>query len=325
MIALLSVVLKWIAVMFRNPAPRRWKEVDTGIGRGFWEQDVAMGEEGERRPIREDLSGEEIRDFYQWQGQAGNHQKEMYEPSNAFANWWQNKRRAIVETLVKQHNGSSLLDVGCAEGLYVRFLSGNRKVSMGMDISQPKLMRAKSHGENAESACFVLADACRLPFKDNSFDMVICVDVIRYLADPVEAASEIFRVSRKYVIVQSATSSGIMSPLRFVSLRWFRRHHESVRAEFSSAPFEGALWYVSSRLLTHLNRYAGQNYSCSKVIGHFSALIEFLHLLLPFKGNDRLLKSFVRLADKVDSYLGENRLGRYLGVFTTVLFEKEGG
>jgi ubiquinone/menaquinone biosynthesis C-methylase UbiE len=284
-----------------------------------------MREESERRPVREDLSGEEIRDFYQWQGQAGNHQKEMYEASSPFANWWQNRRRAMVEALIAECNASSLLDVGCAEGMYVRFLSGDRSVSMGMDISQPKLMRAKAHGENPETAGFVLADASRLPFKDNSFDLVICVDVIRYLADPVEATTEIFRVSRKYVIVQSATSSGIMSPLRFVSLRWFRRRHESVRGEFSSAPFNGALWCISSRLLTKLNRYAGQNYRCSKVIGHFSALIEFLHLLLPFKGNERLLKSFVRLADKVDSYLGEKRLGKYLGVFTTVLFEKERG
>jgi ubiquinone/menaquinone biosynthesis C-methylase UbiE len=281
-----------------------------------------MREERERRPTREDLSREEIRDFYQWQGQAGNHQKEMYEAGNAFANWWQNKRRAVVEALIRQHNSSSLLDVGCAEGLYVRFLSGNRNVSIGMDISQPKLMRAKVHSENAESVCFVLADACRLPFKDNSFDLVICVDVIRYLADPVEATREIFRVSRKYVIVQSSTSSGIMSPLRFVSLRWFPRHHESVRTEFSSAPFEGGLWYISSRLLTKLNRYAGQNYRCSKVIGHFSALVAFMHLLLPFK-NEHLLNSSIKWADRLDSFLAERRLGKYLGLFTTVLFEKE--
>jgi len=121
-----------------------------------------------------------------------------------------------VEALIKEHQGCSLLDVGCAEGLYVRFLSGSRRISIGMDISMPKLIRAKSHRENPESLSYILADACCLPFKDDSFDVVICVDVIRYLRDPAEAAKEMFRVSREHVIVQSGTSGGKLFPFGLV-------------------------------------------------------------------------------------------------------------
>ena len=157
------------------------------MARILQEQSVIMHEGRQTGPIREDFSEEEIRDFYQRQGQAGNHQKYMYEASDLFTNWWQNRRRAVVEALIKEHQGSSLLDVGCAEGLYVRFLSGSRRVSIGMDMCMPKLIIAKSHRENPESPSYILADACCLPFKDDSFDVVICVDVIRYLPDPAEA------------------------------------------------------------------------------------------------------------------------------------------
>lgn len=274
--------------------------------------------------MREGLSEGEIWEFYQRQGEAGDHQKEMYEASDAFANWWQNKRRTVVEALIMEHNGSSFLDVGCAEGLYVRYLSEDRKVSAGMDISYPKLMRATAHGGNADSAFFVLADACHLPFKDRSFDLVICVDVIRYLVDPVEAVKEIFRVSRKRVVIQSGTGGGKMYLLRLAFSRWFRRRHERVRTEFSSAPFEGALWYIPSRLLIRLNSYVPQDYRCTRVIGHFSSCVWLGHFLLPFKGSKRLLSTFIRSADKIDDFLAQRILGKYLGLFTTVLFEKAG-
>ena len=282
-----------------------------------------MHEGKHTRPIRGDFPEEEIRDIFQRQGQAGNHQKEMYEASDVFANWWQNRRRAVVEALIKEHQGCSLLDVGCAEGLYVRFLSGSRRISIGMDISMPKLIRAKSHRENPESLSYILADACCLPFKDDSFDVVICVDVIRYLRDPAEAAKEMFRVSREHVIVQSGTSGGKLFPFGLVLPRWFPRSRARVRAEFSSNPFEGALWHVPSRLLAKLNRYDGRDYRCLRVISHFSILTWFLHRVFLFKSNERLLKSLVKLADKIDHLLAETWPGKYLGVFTTVLFEKE--
>ena len=40
-----------------------------------------------------------------------------------------------------------------------------------------------------------------LPYKDNSFDLVICTEVLEHLEEPAKALKEILRVSKKYLII----------------------------------------------------------------------------------------------------------------------------
>jgi len=40
-----------------------------------------------------------------------------------------------------------------------------------------------------------------LPYKNNSFDLVICTEVLEHLEEPTKALKEILRVSRKYLII----------------------------------------------------------------------------------------------------------------------------
>jgi ubiquinone/menaquinone biosynthesis C-methylase UbiE len=71
--------------------------------------------------------------------------------------------------------GERLLDIGCAQGYFLREISGFRE-KIGMDI----LM-----GEDADNP---------LPFPDKHFDVVTMLAVIEHLHDPVAAAKEIHRV-----------------------------------------------------------------------------------------------------------------------------------
>jgi ubiquinone/menaquinone biosynthesis C-methylase UbiE len=40
-----------------------------------------------------------------------------------------------------------------------------------------------------------------LPYKNNSFDVILCTEVLEHLDDPKDAINELFRVSRKYVLL----------------------------------------------------------------------------------------------------------------------------
>lgn len=41
----------------------------------------------------------------------------------------------------------------------------------------------------------------KLPYKDNSFDLVVCTEVLEHLDAPPKVLNEILRTSRKYVLI----------------------------------------------------------------------------------------------------------------------------
>jgi methionine biosynthesis protein MetW len=83
------------------------------------------------------------------------------------------------------------LDVGCGTGSsYARELGRRGATYLGVDVSETAVEAARAHGVDAE----VIADAAQLPFPDQSFDLVLCVEVFEHLFAPDAAAREIQRV-----------------------------------------------------------------------------------------------------------------------------------
>lgn len=54
---------------------------------------------------------------------------------------------------------------------------------------------------------WIIGDAHRLPFKDNSFDLVLCSEVLAHLPNPKEAFIEVARLSREYLLVSVASEN----------------------------------------------------------------------------------------------------------------------
>jgi ubiquinone/menaquinone biosynthesis C-methylase UbiE len=87
--------------------------------------------------------------------------------------------------------GRRALDVGCGTGFNV-----SRLMARGFDVSgvEPAPgMRARAEAANP-GAKILDGDAENLPFPDASFDLVISIEVIRYLKTPDRALSEMARV-----------------------------------------------------------------------------------------------------------------------------------
>ncbi len=98
--------------------------------------------------------------------------------------------------------GLRLLDVGCGEGRHsiAAYLSADIEV-VGVDLSVADLQTARERFapfaelENPlRSLSFQCADALRLPFADDSFDRVICSEVLEHIPDYRAALTEIRRV-----------------------------------------------------------------------------------------------------------------------------------
>lgn len=102
----------------------------------------------------------------------------------------------------KARDNPLILDVGTGPAnIPIQFA---RKVSsariIAIDLSQNMLKKARSNIEEARlDNCIILicADAERLPFKDESFQIVLCHSTIHHLSNPLLAINEILRVVKK--------------------------------------------------------------------------------------------------------------------------------
>jgi arsenite methyltransferase len=92
--------------------------------------------------------------------------------------------------------GGVALDVGAGPGSITATLAhaaGPDGLALGVDVSEPMLARAV-RGSAGPQVGFLRADAQRLPFRDQSFDVAVSIAVFQLIPDPAAALSEIARV-----------------------------------------------------------------------------------------------------------------------------------
>tara|TARA_Y100001936_G_C16027901_1_gene643698 strand:- start:244 stop:903 length:660 start_codon:yes stop_codon:yes gene_type:complete len=96
---------------------------------------------------------------------------------------------------------SSVLDVGCAKGFMLYDLKEaiNEITIAGIDVSKYAINNSKEEVKKY----LKVADAKNLPFKDNSFDVVISINTIHNLEieECALALKEISRVSKKHSFI----------------------------------------------------------------------------------------------------------------------------
>jgi SAM-dependent methyltransferase len=91
--------------------------------------------------------------------------------------------------------GRRVLEVGCGAGVdLARFAKGGALVS-GVDLAASAIDLARANfGQQGLHGEFQVADGERLPFPDDSFDLVYAHGVVQYTADPKRLVDECRRV-----------------------------------------------------------------------------------------------------------------------------------
>ncbi|MDD2665851.1 MAG: class I SAM-dependent methyltransferase [Methanocellales archaeon] len=87
--------------------------------------------------------------------------------------------------------GDRILDIGCGDGTLGYFAKNNYREVYGVDISDNALEIAKKRGVITKK---VNLNDENLPFKDNYFDAITCLDVIEHVFEPIVLIKEIYRV-----------------------------------------------------------------------------------------------------------------------------------
>ena len=114
---------------------------------------------------------------------------------DAFRTCFTYSRRRLEQFLERylpaRGDGLKLLDVGCGTGHYMASLRDRGFTVAGVDGSEGMLEHARTNNPGADIRH---SDVEELPFASESFDFVICIEVLRYLPHLTRAVREMGRV-----------------------------------------------------------------------------------------------------------------------------------
>ncbi|MEM7199693.1 MAG: class I SAM-dependent methyltransferase [Planctomycetota bacterium] len=107
------------------------------------------------------------------------------------------RRQGVMEILKEDGDFPRVLDVGCGTGDYIEVADAHNGAFFGIDFA-PQMVeqaaeRIPGHGERH---LFVAGSGDKLPFADNSFDLVLAMGYIEYFVDPDPAMIELRRVMK---------------------------------------------------------------------------------------------------------------------------------
>lgn len=134
-----------------------------------------------------------------------------------FLQWiWHNSKINLAKRIIKDLDYQNCLDIGCASGFMLSKIAEFKKASyVGVDIYDKAINYAKKRYPHIS---FKKASASKLPFKDNSFDLILCYETIEHVEDPQSCLKEAKRVLRKNGIFILTMDSG---SLLFRIVWWF--------------------------------------------------------------------------------------------------------
>jgi SAM-dependent methyltransferase len=125
------------------------------------------------------------------------------------------ERRAVEKALRATGHVRSILDVGAGNGRWFSLLATKKpSLVVAIDVSRDGLADARSEAGPADSpdrVGLVCADIGALPLPPQSFDLVVCLQLMPYVrrSGRLKALRELRRVSGRWVIVQYAHTEGL--------------------------------------------------------------------------------------------------------------------
>lgn len=143
----------------------------------------------------------------------------------------------------------SVFDGGCGEGFILNTLNKARpaRSCFAIDIDPVEVRDAS---ENLPFCSVRQGSLYEIPYNDNSFDLVICSEVLEHLEDPGKSLKELHRVSKKYALLSVPREPvwRIMNIIRF------------------------SYWYALGNTPGHLNHWNKSSFM--KLVGDYFKIIE---------------------------------------------------
>lgn len=127
--------------------------------------------------------------------------KQKHSRKDPISRWHVRSMMEVIYQLVESTNPKTVLDAGCGEGFVSQYLAmRNGSISItGVDVQPRAIEFAKKNF--GETVTYRLGSLYALPFSDNSFDTVVCSQVLEHVDDVETAVAELKRVARRFVVI----------------------------------------------------------------------------------------------------------------------------
>jgi len=210
--------------------------------------------------------------------------------------------------MIKTSKGSAL-DIGCADGSYSRELARRGFDVNGFDINSIEMDK-----KNKLKIKYSIDDAKNMSFKNNTFDLAICIDIIEHIDDDEKVISEISRVLKTggQVIISIPNKDFPITydPINYVLNKF------GYYAPIGIWGFGHLRVYPLAEIQTLLKKYGFKITECRRTTHYFAGLVEnyISDILQPFtkKGGKNkevptaLLKFFAFIT-KLDEKINSNK------------------
>lgn len=169
---------------------------------------------------------------------------------NLFQKFWHARRFSEIGKVIEEVKGP-VLDVGCHSGTFTEFILKHIKSKeiYGVDISHSAIDRIKkriSYGH------FQVGDGAQLPFKNNFFEAVFCLEVLEHVDNPLQVLSEIKRVLKKdgYGVLLVPTDNKLFRIVWFIWTFYYPVWRHAHVQSFSTYSLESKIKHVGLKIDT---------------------------------------------------------------------------
>lgn len=160
----------------------------------------------------------------------------------------------LLYELAQPRAGERVLDVGTGTGHFAFDLAARGLQAVGLDLSRPMLLTARSKGAAVR---FVHGEAAALPLPTASFDLVLSVTALEFVAQREQAMAEMWRAVRP-------GGRLVLAVLNALSPWAWTRRRESQTQE---TPFSHARFFYPWEFVRLLSRLGPAAWSSSVFVG----------------------------------------------------------
>ncbi|MEN2768753.1 class I SAM-dependent methyltransferase [Ornithinibacillus xuwenensis] len=173
-------------------------------------------------------------DTFNWSKEAKNQwdNRAMFWSERSKNMWDHGSRKDIIPFFNDfVETGNRVLDVGCGDGYGTYKLNELGYKAVGADLSVEMITKAK---ERLFDIPFFQADIGNLPFQSNSFDAILCINVLEWTEIPALALKELRRVLKPGGFL----CTGILGPTAGPRNNGYRRVYGEKTISNSMMPWE---------------------------------------------------------------------------------------
>jgi len=151
--------------------------------------------------------------------------------------YWHGQKFLVIKKLLAGFSPQKILDIGSNGGGMTAKIAGlfPRSKTIGIDVYSKAVAYASARYPNIS---FLVADGQNMPFENNQFDIIFCLETLEHVSDPAKVLFEIKRCLVKNGRVVISMDSGNLL-FRIIWFFWIR---------FG----KGKVW--SGSHLTHFNK-----------------------------------------------------------------------